>query len=89
MTSQKPLRRLPLAAAVCAALLFSLPACAQTAAVAPAAVAANAPAKVEKNAGTGIAKITLTERGAERLELKTEAVKPGSVEPTSFCLTRR
>jgi hypothetical protein len=78
MTSQKPLRRLPLAAAVCAALLFSLPACAQTAAVTPAAVAANAPAKVEKNASTGIAKITLTERGAERIELKTETVKPGA-----------
>ena len=77
MTSQKPLRRLPLAAAVCAALLFSLPACAQTAAVTPAAVAANAPAKVEKNASTGIAKITLTERGVERIELKTETVKPG------------
>ena len=64
MTSQKPLRRLPLAAAVCAALLFALPACAQTTAATPAAVSANEPAKVEKNAATGIAKLTLTEQGA-------------------------
>lgn len=78
MTSQKPLRRLPLAAAVCAVLVFSLPACGQSPAAAPAAQVANGPAKVEKNAGTGIAKITLTERGLERLELKTETVKPGA-----------
>jgi hypothetical protein len=78
VTSQKPLRRQPLAAAVCAALLFSLPACAQTAAVTPAVQAANEPAKVEKNATTGIAKITLTERSLERLELKTDTVKPGA-----------
>ena len=78
MTSQKPLRRLPLAAAVCAALLFSLPACAQSPGTAPAAVAANQPAQVEKNTTTGIAKITLTERGLERLELKTDTVKPGA-----------
>ena len=77
MTSQQPLRRLPLAAAVCAALLFALPACAQTTATAPAVVAANEPAKVEKNAATGIAKLTLTEKGVERLDLKTETVKAG------------
>ncbi|MFF2243925.1 hypothetical protein ACFVTM_07050 [Arthrobacter sp. NPDC058130] len=78
MTSQQPLRRLPLAAAVCAAILFAVPACAQTTAAAPAAVAANEPAKVEKNAATGIAKLTLTEKGVERLELKTETVKAGA-----------
>ena len=61
MTSQKPLRRLPLAAAVCAALLFSLPACAHRRARAPAE-RSNDSAKVEKNATTGIAKLTLTER---------------------------
>jgi ABC-type oligopeptide transport system substrate-binding subunit len=77
MTSQQPLRRLPLAAAVCAALLFALPACAQTTAAAPAAVSANEPAKVEKNAATGIAKLTLTEKGVERLDLKTDTVKAG------------
>ncbi|XAS62659.1 hypothetical protein ACOM2C_04005 [Pseudarthrobacter sp. So.54] len=77
MTSQKPQRRLPLAAAVCAALLFTLPGCAQTAAV-TAPVNVNDPAKVEKNATTGIAKLTLTERGLERLELKTDTVKAGT-----------
>lgn len=76
MTSQKPLRRLPLAAAVCAALVFSLPACAQPS-VTPAS-AAEAPAKVEKNATTGIAKLTLTQRGIDRLELKTEPVAAGT-----------
>lgn len=76
MTSQKPQRRLPLAAAVCAALVFSLPACAAPAA-APAAVG-EAPAKVEKNAATGIAKLTLTQRGVDRLELKTEPVTAGT-----------
>ncbi|MCB5275698.1 hypothetical protein BJG92_03249 [Arthrobacter sp. SO5] len=77
MTSQKPQRRLPLAAAVCAAILFTLPGCAQTAAV-TAPVNVNDPAKVEKNATTGIAKLTLTERGLERLELKTDTVKAGT-----------
>lgn len=76
MTSQKPQRRLPLAAAVCAALVFSLPACAAPAA-APAAVG-EAPAKVEKNAATGIAKLTLTQRGVDRLELKTGPVTAGA-----------
>lgn len=78
MTSQQPLRRLPLAAAVCAAILFAVPACAQTTAAPPAAVAANEPAKVEKNAATGIAKLTLTEKGIERLDLQTETVKAGT-----------
>ncbi|MET4094193.1 hypothetical protein [Arthrobacter sp. UYCu712] len=76
MTSQKPQRRLPLAAAVCAALLFSLPACAQPTA-APAAAGA-APAKVEKNATTGIAKLTLTEPGLVRIDLKTEPAAAGA-----------
>ncbi|MFF2031467.1 hypothetical protein [Arthrobacter sp. NPDC058192] len=75
MTSQQPPRRLPLAAAACAAILFALPACAQTTAATPAAVSANEPAKVEKNAATGIAKLTLTEKGLERLDLKTDTVK--------------
>ena len=78
MTSQQPPRRLPLAAAVCAALLFAVPACAQTTTTVPAAVSANEPAKVEKNAETGIAKLTLTEKGLERLDLKTEPVKAGT-----------
>ncbi|MHA7223867.1 hypothetical protein ACX80S_16345 [Arthrobacter sp. RHLT1-20] len=77
MTSQKPQRRLPLAAAVCAALLFTLPGCAQPAAVS-ASVSLDDPAKVEKNATTGIAKLTLTEKGLERLELKSDTVKPGT-----------
>ena len=77
MTSQKPQRRLPLAAAVCAAVLFALPGCAQSVAVAPA-VSLDNPAKVEKNATTGIAKLTLTEKGLERLDLKTDTVKPGT-----------
>ncbi|MEC5179376.1 hypothetical protein [Arthrobacter sp. CG_A4] len=76
MTSQKPQRRLPLAAAVCAALALLLPACAQPS-VTPASVA-EAPAKVEKNATTGIAKLTLTQRGVERLDLKTEPVAVGT-----------
>ncbi|MCU1532230.1 MAG: hypothetical protein JWO49_1801 [Arthrobacter sp.] len=77
MTSQKPQRRLPLAAAVCAALVFSLPACAQTAAVTPVSAVGNQPATVEKNASTGIAKLTVTDRAMERLDLKTDTVKPG------------
>ena len=73
------LRRLSLAAGISAALMFSVPACAQTAAVTPAAAqAANAPAKVEKNADTGIAKLTLTERAMERLDMKTEMVAAGA-----------
>ncbi len=75
MTSKRTLRRLPVAAAVCAALLFSLPACAQPAAVAQSA--SEAPATVEKNATTGIARITLSQRAIERLELQTDTVKPG------------
>ncbi len=77
MTSQKSQPRLALAAAVCAAALFTLPACAQSAAVAPAAAAGAAPVKVEKNATTGIAKLTVTEHGLARIELKTEPVKAG------------
>ncbi|WP_426978066.1 hypothetical protein ACQCSU_02450 [Pseudarthrobacter sp. O4] len=77
MTSQKPQRRLPLAAAVCAAIIFALPACAQPAAVGPV-VSLDDPAKVEKNATTGIARLTLTERGLDRLDLKIETVKPGA-----------
>ncbi|MDI3209017.1 hypothetical protein QK290_10965 [Pseudarthrobacter sp. AL07] len=76
MTSQKPLRRLPVAAAVCAVLLFSLPACAQPSAMAE--TASEAAATVEKNATTGIARITLSQRAIERLELLTDTVKPGS-----------
>ncbi|BCW67208.1 hypothetical protein NicSoilB4_19710 [Arthrobacter sp. NicSoilB4] len=76
MTSQKPQRRLPLAAAACA-LLLSLTACAQSAAVTPAA-AGEAPAKVEKNATTGIAKLTVTEHGLARIDLKTEPVTAGT-----------
>ena len=76
MTSQKPQRRLPLAAAACA-LLLSLTACAQSAAVTPAA-AGEAPAKVEKNATTGIAKLTVTEHGLARIDLKTEPVAAGT-----------
>ena len=75
MTSKRTLRRLPVAAAVYAALLFSLPACAQPAAVAQSA--SEAPATVEKNATTGIARITLSQRAIERLELQTDTVKPG------------
>ena len=58
-------------------LLFSLPACAQSAAVTPAA-AGEAPAKVEKNATTGIAKLTVTEHGLARIDLKTEPVAAGT-----------
>ena len=76
MTSQKPQRRLPLAAAACA-LLLSLTACAQSAAVTPAA-AGEATAKVEKNATTGIAKLTVTEHGLARIDLKTEPVAAGT-----------
>ncbi len=32
---------------------------------------------MEKNAATGIAKLTLTEKGVERLDLKTGTVKAG------------
>lgn len=79
MTSHKPLR-LSLAAVACAALLSSLSACAQPTAMAQSAVqsVSDDPAKVEKNAETGIARITLTERGLERLQLKTDTVKPGA-----------
>lgn len=75
MTSQKSLRRLPAAAAICAALLFSLPACAQPTAVAGSP--AEAAAKVEKNTTTGIARISLSQRAIERLELRTEPVTQG------------
>jgi hypothetical protein len=75
MTSPKPMRSLPVAAAVCAALLFSLSACAEPKAAAVSAT--EAPAKVEKNATTGIARITLSERAIERLELRTDTAKPG------------
>jgi uncharacterized protein YcfL len=73
MTSQKTLRRLPVAAAVCAALLFSLNGCAQPRAVAVSA--SESPATVEKNATTGIARITLSQRAIDRLELRTDTVK--------------
>lgn len=76
MTSREPQRRLLVAAAVCAAIVSSLPACAAPTA-APTAVS-EAPAKVEKNADTGIAKLTLTQRGVDRLELKTEPVTAGA-----------
>ncbi|UVJ37846.1 hypothetical protein [Arthrobacter sp. CJ23] len=75
MTSKRPLRRLPVAAAACAALLFSLPACAQPSALAESS-ATEAPATVEKNATTGIARITLSQRAIDRLELRTDTVKP-------------
>lgn len=79
MTNQMNLRRLSLAAGISAALLFSVPACGQTASVTPAAAQnANAPAKVEKNVDTGIAKITLTERAMERLDMKTDTVNAGA-----------
>lgn len=74
MTSQKPMRNLPVAAAVAAALLFSVSACAQPKAVAEATT--EPPAKVEKNATTGIARISLSQRAVERLELRTDTVKP-------------
>jgi len=73
MTSKKPLRRRPMAAVLCAALLFSLPACAQPSAMAE--TASEAPATVEKNATTGIARITLSQRAIDRLELLTDTVK--------------
>jgi hypothetical protein len=73
MTSQKTLRHLPVAAAVCAALLFSLNGCAQPKAVAVSA--SESPATVEKNATTGIARITLSQRAIDRLELRTDTVK--------------
>ncbi|MET3173324.1 UNVERIFIED_ORG: hypothetical protein ABIB52_001156 [Arthrobacter sp. UYCu721] len=73
MTSKRSMRRLPVAAAVCAALLISLPACAQPSAVAVSA--SEAPATVEKNATTGIARITLSQRAIDRLELQTDTVK--------------
>ena len=74
MTSKRPLRRRPMAAAACAALLFLLPACAQ-----PSALAESAPeaaAKVEKNATTGIARITLSQKAIDRLQLLTDTAKP-------------
>ena len=39
---------------------------------------AEPPAKVEKNASTGIAKITLSEKAIDRLDLKTATVQAGS-----------
>ena len=54
MTSQKPQRRLPLAAAVCAALAVLPPGLRRSPRPAPYR-SAEAPAKVEKNATTGIA----------------------------------
>lgn len=74
MTSNKLLRRRPMAALLCAGLIFSLPACAQPSAVAQSA--SEAPATVEKNATTGIARITLSQRAIDRLELLTDTVKP-------------
>lgn len=79
MTSHKPLRRLPLAAAVSVALLSSLPGCAAAPAASSTAVQPGSEAAtVERNASTGIAKITLTGRAVQRLELKTDQVKPGA-----------
>ncbi|MHA7291129.1 hypothetical protein ACX80V_15960 [Arthrobacter sp. MDT3-24] len=40
-----------------------------------AETASEAPATVEKNASTGIARITLSQRAIERLELQTDTVK--------------
>lgn len=74
MTSKKPLQRRPMAAAACAALLLLVPACAQP--TAQAESVAEVPATVEKNGGTGIARITLSQRAIERLELSTDTVKP-------------
>lgn len=76
MTSKKPLRWRPMAAAFCAVLLFSLPACAQP--TAQAESASEAPATVEKNATTGIARITLSDRAIERLQLRTDTVRSAS-----------
>ncbi len=85
MTNRMNLRRLSMAAGISAALMFSVPACAQTTEALPeAAQAANAPAKVEKNADTGIAKITLTERAMERLDMKTDTVKAGAGTDITF-----
>jgi hypothetical protein len=75
MTSQKIMRNLPVAAAICAALLFPLSGCATPSAAAKTAT--EAPATVEKNATTGIARISLSQRAVERLELSTDTVKPG------------
>ncbi|MET3142598.1 UNVERIFIED_ORG: hypothetical protein ABIB19_002021 [Arthrobacter sp. UYEF10] len=74
MTSKKPTRRGPLAAVACAAMLFALPACAQPSALAESS--SETPAKVEKNATTGIARITLSQRAIDRLQLVTDTVKP-------------
>ncbi len=76
MTSKKPLQRRPMAAAACAALLLLLPACAQPTALAESV--AEVPASVEKNGGTGIARITLSQRAIDRLELRTETVRPAA-----------
>lgn len=74
MTIPSSVRRRPMASAACAALLFLLPACAQPSAVAVSAH--EAPATVEKNATTGIARITLSQRAIDRLELRTDAAAP-------------
>lgn len=76
MTGQRSLQRLPVAAAVCAVLMFYLPGCAQPSAVATSA--SEPPATVEKNSTTGIARITLSQRAIDRLELRTDTVKPAA-----------
>lgn len=90
MTSNRLLRYRPMAAVACAAMLFALPACAQPSAQAESAT--EAPAKVEKNATTGIARITLSQRAIDRLQLLTDTAKPdpgapGSCSPTPPCCT--
>jgi uncharacterized protein YcfL len=57
--------------------LFFVSGCSSTSSVA-AGTAVEQPAKVEKNASTGIAKITLSEKAIERLDLKTATVQAGS-----------
>ncbi|MCA4131380.1 hypothetical protein [Arthrobacter sp. M4] len=58
--------------------LFFLSGCSQSVAASSTSSAGEQAAKVEKNATTGIAKITLSEKAINRLDLKTTTVQAGT-----------
>ena len=74
-TTSRSLRRAPIAAVLAAAVALGLTACVEAPAGAASVIA---PATKEEIAGTELSKLTLTERAAERLDLKTVAVTAGA-----------
>ena len=75
MTSHKPQWRLSLAAAVCAALVFSVPACAHRP---PPGSGGRSPGQGGKKCGHWHRQADADPAGLDRLELKTEPVAAGA-----------